>query len=524
MGRFGVVDSPSQHHRKDPETPTTSSKRVPLIYTSPSTKTPAKGRDSPLASKASPVQSHPSAPVAAQNELNLKLQRELEGKSVQFQTMMAQRRSIALQISQNLNDNERELSHGVEEALSLLAKMDLAEKERIKSAEQAALEDKRREEERLLKQKQQEEALARAKQEQDLAKRRQEEEAEKSLKAKEAAALMANSAQPASNVTAVQSSSAGSQLPATAQPVQPPPQIVSEIAWKTASEYLARADRVKTSTKPGLLANADAHNQLLRQKMKINRTVGQLTRSFKQLVPLIKALAGVFTEAQTLSPEFYEVIMYLAAKKIVKQAETEVSVKKDSAFPLAVLAVHLFSKHPPFLGILLGRMMKKCPYIVPMYPRKQADETLVDYQKRLGYNVKCTPIENEIQYGERMCGILSLYAAIIQTDSSKQLLLIPVPNAYGIEHAWSWLARMLNMKPRKITPLLLHSFLMVTGHALLKAYPDQGRKLISTIIDGLVPLIPTAAVASTTKLKLFLEETVVAKNSFPLPYGRALEP
>lgn len=102
----------------------------------------------------------------------------------------------------------------------------------------------------------------------------------------------------------------------------------------------------------------------------------------------------------------------------------EVSVKQDSAFPLAILSVHLSSKHPPFQDILLGRMMKKCPYIVPMYPRKQPAESLKEYQKRLGYNVKSDPIESEIQYGERMCGILSLYAAIIQTDTSKLLICV----------------------------------------------------------------------------------------------------
>ena len=60
---------------------------------------------------------------------------------------------------------------------------------------------------------------------------------------------------------------------------------------------------------------------------------------------------------------------------------------------------------------------------------------------------------SDLQYTERMCGILSLYSAIVQT--------FLVPNPYSIEHGWTWLARCLNQSPRPISPLLLYTFLNV---------------------------------------------------------------
>jgi hypothetical protein len=71
------------------------------------------------------------------------------------------------------------------------------------------------------------------------------------------------------------------------------------------------------------------------------------------------------------------------------------------------------------------------------------------------------------------------------------------------------------MTPKKITPLLLVSFLEIAGHAIIDTYGDQGRKIISIIIDHVIPSVPSTAVASTTKLKLYLEETFMKTKRFP---------
>ncbi|KAJ3277134.1 hypothetical protein HDV01_000186 [Terramyces sp. JEL0728] len=181
--------------------------------------------------------------------------------------------------------------------------------------------------------------------------------------------------------------------------------IVSKQAWEEASACLQIVGKIKSELKPNMLKSAEISNELMKCKMKINRTVGQLTKSQSQVVRLAKLLNDVFNGAKEISVEYSQ----------VKQAETEVSVKNDTAYPLAILCVHLGTKHPEFWQVLLGRFMKKCIFIVPCYLVKPKEEPLKTYQERLGFKKN----ETEIQYGERMCGIVALYAAIVQTDASK---------------------------------------------------------------------------------------------------------
>lgn len=80
------------------------------------------------------------------------------------------------------------------------------------------------------------------------------------------------------------------------------------------------------------------------------------------------------------------------------------------------------------------------------------------------------------------------------------------------------------MKPRKLTPLLLYNFLVIAGHSLIKTYGPQAKKLLHATIDGLIPIIPQSSVASTTKLKLFLEETIIQTGRIPEHNGKRMEP
>jgi hypothetical protein len=114
-----------------------------------------------------------------------------------------------------------------------------------------------------------------------------------------------------------------------------------------------------------------------------------------------------------------------------------------------------------------------------------------------------------------MCGIVALYAAIVQTTA--------LPHSYGISNGWTWLSRILNTPPRRITPLLLHTFLEVAGYDLYKQYPNQMPKVMRVLIQDVLPRMPEAAVASVTRLQLFLEETVIKSGTIPMPSGKHLK-
>lgn len=66
------------------------------------------------------------------------------------------------------------------------------------------------------------------------------------------------------------------------------------------------------------------------------------------------------------SEAVYKYLMYLVAKQVVKQAQTEIAVKKDLAFPMAVFCCMLMEKHVDFKEYLIGKMITKCPYIGTM--------------------------------------------------------------------------------------------------------------------------------------------------------------
>ena len=83
---------------------------------------------------------------------------------------------------------------------------------------------------------------------------------------------------------------------------------------------------------------------------------------------------------------------------------------------------------------------------------------------------------------------------------------------------------MMNMKPRKLTPLLIYAFLNVAGHALVANYGPQMLKLMKCLLEDFIPMFPAQALPSTTKLKLFLTETVIATGTFPIPDGQKMLP
>jgi hypothetical protein len=261
-----------------------------------------------------------------------------------------------------------------------------------------------------------------------------------------------------------------------------------------------------------MLSDSSSSNIVFQGKMKITTRLGQFTHGQSKVIEIAKAISSLLEESKN-SPEMYDYLMYLVAKQIVKQSEKEVAVKQDLAFPIAIFCCMLLEKHKPFKDILLGKLIQRCPYIVPMYIKKgsSSDE---EYRKNLGYIKTDEKYETEIQYQERMCGILALYAAILQTTA--------LPHSYGIENGWRWLARILNMPPRRITPLLLLTFLEITGFMLYKTFPQQMPKLMQLLIKEYIPRMPEASIASTTRLKLFLEENVLKRGTLPEPPGRDL--
>jgi hypothetical protein len=81
-------------------------------------------------------------------------------------------------------------------------------------------------------------------------------------------------------------------------------------------------------------------------------------------------------------------------------------------------------------------------------------------------------------------------------------------NPIPIKHAWVWLARICNMPPREITPMLLMGMLEITTKRLLAEYPNQTPKLLRMIQNDVLPRLPKDSagdnLATIKRLEMFL--------------------
>nr|KAG5694358.1 hypothetical protein BaRGS_002212 [Batillaria attramentaria] len=126
-------------------------------------------------------------------------------------------------------------------------------------------------------------------------------------------------------------------------------------------------------------------------------------------------------------------------------------------------------------------------------PRK-AEEQVSSSHESLGYNVEDGTIEPQDKYLRRMSGIMRLYAAILITAPPQGA---NHPHPHGIECAWIWLSRTLNLKPDPdITATAIFDMLQVTGNFLLRAYRVQFVKLLHALCKLFLPKLKEVAAGS----------------------------
>ncbi|KXS21456.1 GLE1-domain-containing protein [Gonapodya prolifera JEL478] len=289
------------------------------------------------------------------------------------------------------------------------------------------------------------------------------------------------------------------------------------------AEYRALLARIKTTVRPQVQADRALRTWLAEKKMEVTRLVGQVTNSRDQVTRIRNKMLGIISAAQQRGSGAYEWMMDFTSKRIVSQAENEVAVKtaRSKAFPLARICQTIFSKHPAFIPILISRIAKKCPFALPKYFVRIEGEAENDFKKRS--RMKFDEDENIFEpvalYEERMCGILALYAALIQN------LPGDAPNTfYDLGHGWTWLSRVLNLEPQRITPLLILTFLEIAGLELQRTFKSQFRKIWVLLERHLIPKMPEASISSLTLLTVAMTDWQRSRTGLiPAPPGLTLE-
>ncbi|OWF38806.1 nucleoporin GLE1-like [Mizuhopecten yessoensis] len=223
-------------------------------------------------------------------------------------------------------------------------------------------------------------------------------------------------------------------------------------------------------------------------------------------------------------PQALTFCKYLAAKMFVKKGDEQVSSKHETAFATAMVFVGLWMEHPDIGELFLGHLHSACPYTVPYYIPRQEGQSSEDYRKALGYRYNSDgSVEKHDQFLKRMSGMMRLYAAI---------LVAPPPplrgttnsHPYGVENAWIWLSRVMNIYPHPdITATMIYDMLHVAGNALYTRYGKQFQKLLYMLIKEYLPKLKQVATASgggpLTRLETFLETCLKHNRQIPHPEG-----
>jgi hypothetical protein len=153
---------------------------------------------------------------------------------------------------------------------------------------------------------------------------------------------------------------------------------------------------------------------------------------------------------------------------------------------LAHLAVYLCFKFPELKDILWGHFYKSCSLVGPMLPSLH-NLNISKWKEFVGFEKvevvsssesKGESFENFESYVDRAVGIITLLGGIIQTTD--------MPNSIGLEDGWTWLARLLNLKPTKITIIVLERFLKIAGPQLQLRYKSQFKKLCQSVKTDIV--------------------------------------
>jgi len=129
-----------------------------------------------------------------------------------------------------------------------------------------------------------------------------------------------------------------------------------------------------------------------------------------------------------------------------------------------------------------GFDIEDCPEILTRSPQGQSDD---EFRKSLGYP-PASSSETSSQIIDRLTGMLTLYAAVLQTSASGFGAVAPssLPYHFQLPRLWTLLARIATTAPLiydRTAPQVLYALIETAGDRLLEVYGKQVVKMMKTI-------------------------------------------
>lgn len=131
---------------------------------------------------------------------------------------------------------------------------------------------------------------------------------------------------------------------------------------------------IKENLLPTISGNPAWKKQCFAAKRQITPKVGQLTNSRAEIYRITEFFSNLLNEAKSAGPdpqrkEIYTWVLNHLSKCLIRQAEQEVAVKLDTAFPLARVVCWLIMMGHQELGdVLMARLIKKSCWCLGFVP------------------------------------------------------------------------------------------------------------------------------------------------------------
>ncbi|CAO1638851.1 unnamed protein product [Sympodiomycopsis kandeliae] len=306
------------------------------------------------------------------------------------------------------------------------------------------------------------------------------------------------------------------------------------------AKWSEKMKHIKENVLPVVSSNSTWRKQCFQAKRQITPKIGQLTNTKEEVWRITSLISTLLNEAKAApapNQEIYLWVLNHLSKCLIRQAEQEVSVKIDTAYPLARLVLWLLLEGHKELGdVLMARLTKKCCWCVGHVPERKADQDEASFAKTIG---RSSVEETTVQFTSRISGIIAFYFAICSISplsplppnkpSSSSIDLTLIPAHFRTQALWSWQTRSVvpPMTSYAVMPALWSTLIEVSGDTILRYYGKQGAKIWKLLYnEGILQskadfVKKEEGKANSGRLQLLLED-VFKNGKCEVPKGREM--
>lgn len=264
--------------------------------------------------------------------------------------------------------------------------------------------------------------------------------------------------------------------------------------------YREKIVKIKNDVKLKLDSSPDIKKAVTPIRRKLTVKLGQLSNSMKQLNDVTNEIVAAMEPAKPHKLAFDWLLNFLA-KKIVEQAETEVTTQPQAGVPLGRLAINLIRQLPGLEYYLSARFVKKCPFVIGYTGNIDTEEG----RERMGWKRIDGKWESEVKYEERMGGIFTVWAVACRENDPKDLTF------FSMASQWRFVARLLNTEESLLSGVhftVASSWWEASAAHFAHLYGKQGMKIIALLATKWASIGKAKSFPAATRLAVLGEEYV----------------